>query len=229
MAIRFLIDGDSNSDNTSPFVLFLDDQRAPVGRNTSRFLYTIVNPNCYLADKFWHIFNDIGAGFHTRKWCCQYEVKNVAFPNKNLFVHATAQYLCIGPQLTRYHQAKDLVGDCYWFIPSHQLVMSGETVVLQTHSVIAHLQHVFVPDPNYERYPQTCPGSYVVIWSMMDTATICNGEWLIRLLKTAEVEAIKQMAIALANVVSPVVILLPNFIKMGFIGEGARRWDFNID
>ena len=67
--------------------------------------------------------------------------------------------------------------------------MSGETVVLQAHRVIAHLQHVFVPDLNHcERYHQTHPGSYVVVWSMMDTATISNGEWLIRLLKTAEVE-----------------------------------------
>ena len=62
--------------------------------------------------------------------------------------------------------------------------MSGVTIVLRAHSVIAHLQHVYVPDPNYDKYPQTSPGSYVVIWSMLDTATICNGEWLIRSLKT---------------------------------------------
>ena len=66
--------------------------------------------------------------------------------------------------------------------------MSCETIVLQAHSVIAHLQQVFVPDPGHcERYPQTSPGSYVVVWSMMDTATISNGEWLIRFPKTAEV------------------------------------------
>ena len=51
-AIRFLIDRDSKGDNTAAFVSFLNDQRAPVERNTIQIKYTIVNPNCCLDDKF---------------------------------------------------------------------------------------------------------------------------------------------------------------------------------
>ena len=64
---------------------------------------------------------------------------------------------------------------------------------------------------------------------MMDTATINNGEWIIRPLRSGEFEAIKEMAKDLAFVVSPIVILPPNAAQMGYAGLGARQWDSNID
>ena len=64
---------------------------------------------------------------------------------------------------------------------------------------------------------------------MMDTATINNGEWIIRLLRPCEIEAIEEMARELALVVSPIVILPPKADQMGFVGPGARQWDINID
>ena len=54
-------------------------------------------------------------------------------------------------------------------------------------------------------------------------ATISNGEWIIRLLRSSEIEAQREMAGILARVVSPVVILHPNSMQMGYVGHGARQ------
>ena len=95
----------------------------------------IVNPNSLLADKYWTVFKDIGAGFHSCKLCSQHtNEKPVAFPHKHLYLHATCQFWTLGSQLTRYHMMADLVGDCYWFPPAHQHVLVGETIALQARS-----------------------------------------------------------------------------------------------
>ena len=65
---------------------------------------------------------------------------------------------------------------------------------------------------------------------MLDTAALDdNGDWLVRTLKDAEVEALKEVAHAFSQVISPVVVLHPDSNQMNFIGEVARRWDLNID
>ena len=65
---------------------------------------------------------------------------------------------------------------------------------------------------------------------MLDaTALDNNGDWLVRPLKEAEVEALKKVAHALSRVISPVVVLPPDLNQMSFIGDAARRWDLNID
>ena len=65
---------------------------------------------------------------------------------------------------------------------------------------------------------------------MLDTAALDNnGDWLVRPLKEAEVEALKEVAHALSRVISPVVVRLPDSSQINFIGEAARRWDLNID
>ena len=210
LATRSFIDGDLDSDNTSPFMDFLDEQRAPIHYSPYR-LYTIVSPNAYLADKIRQLFTDIGAGFHKRKWCSRHETRTIEFPYKHLYIHSTAPFWCLG-KLTRYHQTFDLVGDCYWFIPGYQMVINGETIVLQAQSVIDHVHQASVPDPALsDKFPDHLTGTYVVFRSMLDTAALDdNGDWLVRTLKEAEVEALKEVAHALSQVISPVVVLRPD-------------------
>ena len=131
------MDGDLDSDNASPLVEFLSDQQAPIYYSPDR-QYEITNPNAYLADTFWQLFVDIGAGLHTRKWCSSHETRQLEFPHKNLYIHATATFWGLG-QLTRYHQAHVLVGDCLWFIPGNQMVINGETIALQANIIIDHI------------------------------------------------------------------------------------------
>ena len=141
LATRAFIDGDFDSDNTSPFMFFLDREREPIRCVDRR--YATIRPNAYLADKFLNLFVDIGAGFHKRRWCSSHDTQRIEFPHKNLYIHATAPFWCLG-QLTRYHQAHDLVGDCYWFLPGHQMVFNGETIVLQAQSIIDHTRHLYL-------------------------------------------------------------------------------------
>ena len=65
LAIRFLRDGDSSWDSVSALMSFLGDFRVPAIRNAGgRDKSVIVNPTSWLADKYWTVFKDIGAGFH---------------------------------------------------------------------------------------------------------------------------------------------------------------------
>ena len=111
------------------------------------------------------------------------------------------------------------------------MVLNGETIVLQAQSIIDHVHQASVPDPALsDKFPDHLTGTYVVFWSMLDTAALDdNGDWLVRTLKEAEVEALKEVAHALSQVISLVVVLLPDSSQMNFIGEAARRWDLNID
>ena len=63
----------------------------------------------------------------------------------------------------------------------------------------------------------------------MDTATINNCEWIIRLLRPGEIVAIEEMANELVLVFTPIVILPPNADQMGFEGPGARHWDIDVN
>ena len=63
----------------------------------------------------------------------------------------------------------------------------------------------------------------------LQAATISNGEWIIRLLRSSEIEAQREMAWILARVVSPVDILHSNSMQMGYVGHGARQQDLNRD
>ena len=70
----------------------------------------------------------------------------------------------------------------------------------------------------------------MVFLSMLDIAALDdNGDWLVRVLKHPEVEALREVACALSRVISPFVVLLPDSSQMNFIGEAARRWGLNID
>ena len=80
-----------------------------------------------------------------------------------------------------------------------------------------------------EVFPLHIPGTYVVLWSMMDTAAYAKDEWTIRPLKEHEAEALEEVAKALSLVISPIVILHPDSNQMDFVAEAARQWDFNID
>ena len=141
------MDGDSSWDNVFALMSFLGDLRVPALRNAGgRDKSVIVNPNNWLADKYWIVFKDIGAGFHSCKWCSErMDDKAVALPYKHPYLHATGQFWVLASQLTRYHMMADLVGDCYWFPPAHQHVLVGETIALQAKSVIAHLQQNLCP------------------------------------------------------------------------------------
>ena len=90
------------------------------------------------------------------------------------------------------------------------MVINGKTIVLQAQSVIDHVKQVSVPDHDLSnKFPDHLTGTYVVFWSMLDTAALDNnGDWLVRPLKEAEVEAPKEVAHALSRVISPVVVLL---------------------
>ena len=81
------------------------------------------------------LFTEIGSGFQQVKWCYRPERGTPKFPYRNLYIHATAQTLCFG-EITRYHQAKDLVGAAFWFIPGFQTFLRGDTIVLQAKSVM---------------------------------------------------------------------------------------------
>ena len=94
LAIRSLMDGDSGWGKIAALMSFLNDLRTQSLRNAGgRDPSTIVNPNSWLADKFYQVFKDIGAGFHSRKWCNEHmDDKAVAFPHKHLYLHATHQF-----------------------------------------------------------------------------------------------------------------------------------------
>ena len=111
------------------------------------------------------------------------------------------------------------------------MLINGETIVLQAQSVIDHVHEASVPDPALsDKFPNHLTGTYVVFWSMLDTAALDgNGNWLVRALTDSEIEALKEVAHALSLVISPVVVLPPDSNRMNFIGEAARRWDLNID
>ena len=95
------------------------------------------------------------------------------------------------------------------------MVINGETIVLQAQSVIDHVIQVSVPDPDLsDKFPDHLTGTYVVFWSMLDTAAFDNnGDWLGCPLKEAEIKAFKDVAHALSLVISPVVVLLRTQIK----------------
>ena len=99
------------------------------------------------------------------------------------------------------------------------MVLNGETIVLQAHSIIDHVHRVSVPDPALsDIFPDHFTGTYLVFWSMLDIAALDdNGDWLVRALKDPEVEAFREIAYVLSRVISPVVVLLPDSNQMNFI------------
>ena len=92
------------------------------------------------------------------------------------------------------------------------MVINGETIVLQAQSVIDHVHQASVPDPALsDKFPDHLTGTYVVFWSMLDTAALDhNGDWLVRALKDPEIDALKEVAHALSQVILPVVVLPPD-------------------
>ena len=114
--------------------------------------------------------------------------------------------------------------------PHQQHVLVGETIALQCVSITEHIKRVYVPNlPKYRKYYDTIPGTCVVVFSMVDTATYEGDELVIRPLRSGALEAIEDMAASLAFVITTVVILPPSAEAIGFEGPGARQWDANVD
>ena len=130
----------------------------------------------------------------------------------------------LGDQLIRYHQLAQLIAEVSWMPQHQQHVLAGETITLQCVSVTQHILRVYVPDlPKYNKYYSTIPGTYVVCFCMMDTATYDGEGLVIRPLRIGELEAIDDMAASFAFVITPVVILPPSAEAIGFEGPGARQ------
>ena len=123
LALRKHIDGDLDTDNTAPFIDFLDEHRGPLRSRASWVRDSIALPNAWLATTMKQLMTDIGAGFQQRRWCSRHEYRTLKYPHRNLYVHATAHVWCLG-QLTRYHQLFDFVGGCFWFPPASQCVLN---------------------------------------------------------------------------------------------------------
>ena len=229
LALRTYIDGDLDTDNTAPFVEFLEDHCGPFRSQRQWVNDSVIYPNAWLADKWKKLMSEIGVGFQQVQWCSRPEHSTPKFPHRNLYIHATAHNWCLGP-ITRYHQARDLVGGCLWFPPSFQIVLRGETIILQVKSVMDRVTQGVHIDPDLlDRYPGHLCGTCVVFGSMMDTTALVHGEWIVRPLRDSEHEVLEKMAQALSLVTSPFVILPPNSTQLGFRGTAALQWDTNID
>ena len=79
------------------------------------------------------------------------------------------------------------------------------------------------------KHQDTIPGTYIIFFSMMETATQVYGVLIIRPLRDAELECIESMSAVLANIITPMVILPPSADFMGFVGDGGCQWDLNVD
>ena len=150
LSLRKYIDGDLDTDNTGPFFAFLDDHRGPFGvkyKGQPQWANaSVIYPNSWLANKWKRLFTEIGSGFQQVKWCYRPERGTPQYPYRNVYIHATAQILCFG-QITRYHQAKDLVGATFWFLHGFQIVLRGDTIILQAKSVMDRIPQVTQTDP----------------------------------------------------------------------------------
>ena len=93
----------------------------------------------------------------------------------------------------------DLVGRCFWFTPGFQCVLNGDTIILQARSVIDHIKQASQQDPELiDRFQDHLSGTYLVIWSMMDTTAFVNNEWNIRSLRDHECDAVEESVKALS-------------------------------
>ena len=111
----------------------------------------------------------------------------------------------------------------------HQHIMAGETIALQCKSITQYVRRVYAPDlAVYLKYPETGPGTYIIFFSVMDTATSEDGVWRIRALKNAKIEASEEMFASLAYGITPFMVLPPSAEAIGFTGPGGRQWDSNI-
>ena len=109
------------------------------------------------------------------------------FPHRHFYPHATNHLRALADQLTRYHKFDQLIADTYWFPPAHEHVRSGETITLQCDTVISHLWNIYAPDlVYYLRYYNIVPSTYVVLFSLMDTATLNNGALVIPPLRSGD-------------------------------------------
>ena len=69
--LRKYIDGDLDTDNTAPFIAFLEEHRGPF-RNMD-LNCNVIYPNAWLADKWKRLMSEIGAGFQHVRWCSRHE------------------------------------------------------------------------------------------------------------------------------------------------------------
>ena len=151
--MRKYIDGDLDTDNTAPFVAFLEDHRGPFRSQLQWVTDSVIYPNAWPADKWKKLMSEIGSGIQQVRWCSRPEHSTPKFPHRNFYIHATAHNWCLG-QITRYHQARDLVGGCLWFPPSFQIVLRGETIILQAKRVMDRVTQGIQIDPDLlDRYP----------------------------------------------------------------------------
>ena len=121
----------------------------------------VIYPNAWLADKWKRLMSEIGAGFQQVRWCSRHERSILKFPHRNLYIHATAHVWCFG-QITRYHQARDLVGGCLWFPLAFQIVLRGETIILEARCVIDSIEQESQKDPALiDRFPDHLPRFFV--------------------------------------------------------------------
>ena len=63
----------------------------------------------------------------------------------------------------------------------------------------------------------------------MDTATCEDGVWIIRAMRSFEIDVMEEMVALLANVIKHFVILPQSAEAIGVTGAGGWPWDFNID
>ena len=101
--------------------------------------------------------------------------------------------------------------------PHQQHVLVGETIAWQCVSITEQIKRVYVPNlPKFCKYYDTIPGTCVVVFSMVDTATYEGDELVIRPLRSCELEAIDDMVVSLDFVITPVVIQPPSAEAIGF-------------
>ena len=92
---------------------------------------------------------------------------------------------------------------------------------LQCQFIIQHILRIHAPD--------TIHSTDMIFFSMMDTATQVDGVLIIRPLRDAELECIETMSAMLANIITPIVVVLLNAEIICFSGPGLLQWDLNLD
>ena len=82
----------------------------------------------------------------------------------------------LGDRITRYNEFVQMIGDAFWRPTHHQHIMADETIASQCKTITQHILRVHAPDQAaYLKYQEIVIGTYIIVFSMMDTATCEDG------------------------------------------------------
>ena len=81
-----------------------------------------IDPNCFMDDSIWEMFNVSGPAFGTEYWTHWFTHVPIEHGARDLYLHGTEKFWALAGEIHRYHDGHEIFGNAYFLPQSHQHV-----------------------------------------------------------------------------------------------------------